>query len=139
MEISIAQEYGYVVLTSLLGSLLVNFFLIYNVVAARKKYDVKYPALYSPTNENFNCVQRAHQNYLENLTFFLVSGLVAGVVHPIPATACNVIYLIGRIVYALGYYTGDPEKRSRGGFYILGFLGNMLLASHAGLRFAGLM
>lgn len=35
------------------------------------RYNVKYPALYAekgtPNADKFNCVQRAHQNSLENL------------------------------------------------------------------------
>jgi len=47
----------------------------FNVVKARKKYEVAYPALYAdkdncPNEANrncFNCIQRGHQNSLELL------------------------------------------------------------------------
>ena len=46
-----------------------NFYLMVNVVMARKKYDIQYPALYAPAGhkyeKEFNSVQRAHQNTLE--------------------------------------------------------------------------
>jgi len=46
------------------------------VVCARIKYDVKLPNLYADKRENkdavmFNCIQRGHQNFLENLPQFV--------------------------------------------------------------------
>ncbi len=53
------------------------------VMQARKKFAVEYPALYADKDnckdekarETFNCIQRAHQNCLENLPTFM--GLLA--------------------------------------------------------------
>ncbi len=43
----------------------------YERVVVACRYNVKYPALYAekgtPNADKFNCVQRAHQNSLENL------------------------------------------------------------------------
>lgn len=45
------QNYGYVY--SVLGSsLFMNVYMSYIVVSARKKYNVEYPTLYLPFNEN---------------------------------------------------------------------------------------
>jgi drug/metabolite transporter (DMT)-like permease len=69
MGFQLPDDYGYVVLAHMF-SWVSNMYLTINVVKARKKYDVKYPALYAPQDhknaEEFNCVQRAHQNTLEN-------------------------------------------------------------------------
>jgi hypothetical protein len=35
--------------------------------------------------------------------------------HPIVASAAGVMFLVGRIVYFLGYATGSPSKRLGGG------------------------
>jgi uncharacterized MAPEG superfamily protein len=47
----------------------------------------------------FNCVQRAHQNSLENYPQFLAMLTLAGVKYPITAAAAGAIYLAGRIFY----------------------------------------
>lgn len=49
---------------------------------------------------------------------------VSGLAFPIPAAALGAIWTFGRILYFLGYKTGDPTKRNRGMiFFAPGFLG----------------
>ncbi|XP_065192962.1 glutathione S-transferase 3, mitochondrial-like [Sycon ciliatum] len=133
MENVLPKEYGYVLLTGAVGGFLMNIYLGTRVGKARKQHDVKYPAMYSATNDRFNCIQRAHQNFLEALPLFLTTGLIAGVYHPIIASVFNVIYLLGRLIYAQGYSTGDPEKRGRGSFMYIGYLGNVGLTIYTAL------
>ena len=68
----------------------------------------------SEKHNDFNCAQRAHQNTLEGLPFFLVNLLLAGIRHPCGAATFGTIFLVGLIVYSIGYYSGDPEKRVPG-------------------------
>ncbi|GBO10411.1 hypothetical protein AVEN_238835-1, partial [Araneus ventricosus] len=65
-----------------------------------------YPTMYSDSNIVFNCIQRAHGNFLENYPQFLFLLLVGGLSHPKLSTVGGILYLLGRIVYALGYSTG---------------------------------
>jgi glutathione S-transferase len=113
--------YGYVVFTAV-GSTFVNMWMAINVGRARKEYDVKYPLMYSPGNDKFNCIQRAHQHTLENYPQFLCFLMLGGLQYPKVAAGAGVIYLLGRIAFACGYYTGDPDKRKWGVFGYIGLL-----------------
>ena len=93
---------------------------------ARKAFGVKYPTLYLDSSDKnakaYNCVQRAHQNSLENLSSFYALLFVAGIRFPIAAAASAAIYNLGRIMYFRGYCTGEPSGRTVGGFLHLGQL-----------------
>ncbi|XP_072029309.1 glutathione S-transferase 3, mitochondrial-like [Amphiura filiformis] len=122
VAIEVPAEYGYVVL-SVFASFFVVAWMGFNVGKARKQYNVKYPTMYSDKSIIFNCYQRVHQNTLEGLPHYLVFALIGGLQHPVLVAGSSVVFLLGRIVYALGYYTGDPEKRLRGSFAYIGLLG----------------
>lgn len=115
------KQYGCVVFTAV-GSLLVNQWMYFNVMRARSKYNVKYPLMYSPENQTFNCIQRAHQNTLEMYPGFLLLLMVGGLQHPRVAAVGGVVYLLGRVAFAVGYYTGEPQKRYWGMFGVGGLL-----------------
>ncbi|KAK4295951.1 hypothetical protein Pmani_015247 [Petrolisthes manimaculis] len=120
--LEIQPEYGYCVLVAV-GS---SFMLVWKAMKVgqkRRELKIKYPTMYSPDNDLFNCYQRAHQNTLEMYPSFLTLLLLGGLHSPITSALCGVVYCAGRVVYALGYYTGDPKKRVRGGFGYLGLLG----------------
>jgi len=124
--IGIPNGYGYVVLTAI-GSVFLVTWKAIKVGQARQEHKVPYPAMYSLDNVAFNCIQRAHQNTLENYPQFLALLLIGGLEMPYFCTLGGMIWICGRIAYAQGYYTGDPRKRARGTFGIGGML--MLLAA----------
>jgi glutathione S-transferase len=52
--------------------------------------------------EEFNCVQRAHQNTLEWLSVCQVLTLVNGLMYPIASAALLGTWTVGRILYIQG-------------------------------------
>ncbi|ESO85731.1 hypothetical protein LOTGIDRAFT_235705 [Lottia gigantea] len=137
MGFEVSSDYGYVILVLPATWVIMNF-LALNVMKARKKYNVEYPNLYS-NNHNFNCVQRAHQNTLENLPFFIMFLLTGGLMFPKLCAASGVLYLISRLVYAHGYYTGDPAKRNYGAFGYAGLITLIVCTVITGLNMLGLV
>jgi len=79
---------------------------------ARAKYAIAAPAVTG--NEMFERYFRVHYNTLEHLIVFIPAIWFFGTyVSPLWASVLGVVYLIGRIVYAIGYIKA-PEKRGAG-------------------------
>lgn len=103
------------------------------VSSARKESKIKYPQVYAskeeeasnPAARKFNCAQRAHQNTLENVPQVYASLLISGIVHPRVAAVSGLLYLIGRVIFTLGYVSGEPKKRVPGS--LIGYLGMLPL------------
>ncbi|KAH6927522.1 hypothetical protein HPB50_005188 [Hyalomma asiaticum] len=132
-KLVVPRDYGCIVLVGV-GSTLVNAWLSFRVGRARKRYGVKYPTMYSDDNVVFNCIQRSHQNFLEAYPQFLMTLFIGGIEFPRVAAGAGMVYLLGRIAYAIGYSTGDPSKRMRGGFLYFGELTLLGLTVRQGLR-----
>ena len=113
IAVNISPHYGYVVMVGV-GVVFVNFSKAMKIGGMRKKLGIKYPTMYSDEHPLFNCYQRAHQNTLEFVPYFYPTLLTAGLRHPVGAAVAGSLFAIGRIIYALGYYSGDPEKRLPG-------------------------
>ncbi|KAM0792479.1 hypothetical protein ACM66B_005153 [Microbotryomycetes sp. NB124-2] len=103
------------------------------VSTARKNAAVKYPNQYAtdeqaernPAAKKFNCTQRAHGNTLESLPTFLFSLLFVGLTYPRAATALGATWLVGRVLYTIGYASGVPARRNSSGgmLHVVGFAG----------------
>jgi glutathione S-transferase len=92
---------------------------------ARMRFGVAWPAMYAPTGHKhevqFNCFQRAHQFLLEYRGQFYVALLVP-TLGPFPflAFVLGSVYVLGRVVFCLGYHTGNPKNKELGDFSYFG-------------------
>merc|ERR1712127_100854 len=113
VSLQLDPEYGYVLLV-VVATYLISTWMGFKVGGARKKLGVPYPAMYSDKQPLFNCYQRAHQNTLENIPTFLALVLLAGLFSAKWAAGAGMAWVVGRVVYAMGYYTGNPGNRLYG-------------------------
>jgi glutathione S-transferase len=116
------QSHAYVALVTI-AALLVYFWMSLRVAGARRKTGIAPPAMTGdPLLERH---VRAHYNTLEWLPLFLVSlWLFAIYWNDLFAAAMGVVWIVGRILYALGY-AADPGKRSLG--FLIQFLATAVL------------
>jgi len=141
--VKIPDAFGYVMLV--LGlSWFMNFYLAFMVMGARKKYKVEYPALYADASikdhEKFNCVQRAHQNTLENFASVQILMIVNGLVFPEASAILGLIWVFARVAYGYGYANHGPSGRTFGA--ILSHAGDfplILMTFYSGARMAKLL
>ena len=92
---------------------LVLFFVVtINVGRARVKSGIKPPQMLG--DPEFERAVRVQQNTLEQLVLFLPAlWIFAIVVSPIYAAGLGAVWLVGRVLYAWGYYQA-AEKRGPG-------------------------
>jgi glutathione S-transferase len=84
---------------------------------ARHRYDVKAPAVTGPPE--FERAFRVQQNTLEQLVWFIPAlWLFALYVSPLWGGLIGLVWIAGRVRYALSYYR-DPESRGPG--FLIGF------------------
>jgi len=105
-------------------TLLVYLVLTINVSRARAKYKVPVPQMSG--EPNFERVLRVQQNTLEQIVFFLPAlWLFSFYVNPLWGSGIGTVWILGRIIYAWGYYQAS-EKRGIG-FAICSLSGIVLL------------
>ncbi|KAH9999257.1 membrane-associated proteins in eicosanoid and glutathione metabolism [Xylariaceae sp. FL0662B] len=130
--LQVPGEYGYV-LAAAASSLFINALHMVLVVKARKASGLKYPIPYAsqeqaakdPKAYAFNCAQRAHGNYTENLTPFLGALFISGLRFPIASAGLGAAWVFGRVWYAVGYSSKGPQ--GRGGGFLIGYLSDLAL------------
>jgi glutathione S-transferase len=105
-------------------ALLLYFVLTINVGRARAKYKVPVPQMAG--DPDFERVLRVQQNTLEQIIFFLpLLWIFSYFVNPLWGAGLGAIWIMGRIIYAWGYYQAT-EKRGPG-FAIASFSSMVLL------------
>jgi len=95
-----------------LFAILVYLVVTMNVGRARAKYGVKAPAVTG--NEHFERAYRVQMNMLEQMAFFLPAlWLYAILLSDKGAAAGGLIWIIGRVIYAIAYMR-NPASRGLG-------------------------
>ena len=122
------QPHSYVALVTV-AALLTYFWMVLRVGRARAKSGISPPAMIGdPILERHI---RVHYNTLEWLPIFLVGlWLFAIYWNDLIAAGLGVVWILGRILYALGY-VADPKKREAG-FLIQFVAATVLLLGAAG-------
>lgn len=104
-----------------LAALAVYIWIFANAGRARGKYKVIAPSMEGPAE--FLSAQRVHANTVEQIVLFLPAlWLCAYFFSDRWAAFGGVVWIAGRIAYALGYYK-DPSKREVG--FIVTFLASI--------------
>ncbi|MDJ0601354.1 MAG: MAPEG family protein [Crocosphaera sp.] len=104
-------------------ALFVYFLITINVGRVRGKYQVKPPA--TTGDPNFERALRVQQNTLEQMIFFLpLLWLFCFYIDSIWGSVIGGFWIIGRILYAVGYYQA-AEKRMIG--FAIGSLSSLIL------------
>jgi glutathione S-transferase len=90
--LTVPPAYGFVVIGAGIGPFITNMYLSGAVMKGRKEYNVQYPNCYATPGyhknaDEFNRIQRSHQNFLEGLDQYIVMTVLGGLKHPI---ACSV-------------------------------------------------
>ncbi|PWN17902.1 membrane-associated proteins in eicosanoid and glutathione metabolism [Microstroma glucosiphilum] len=143
INVVLPYGFGFVGLAAT-GGLWLNFWQMFLVSKARKASGVKYPQMYASKEEQekskealmFNCVQRAHQNTLENMPMYLTTLFLTGLRYPRLAVGFSSIWLVGRVLYTTGYASGDPSGRVTGAKVgAVGILGLLLSATWSTIAF----
>ncbi|KAI1809785.1 membrane-associated proteins in eicosanoid and glutathione metabolism [Poronia punctata] len=134
--VEVPKEYGYV-LAAATSSLFVNTYHKILSSKARNASGIKHPTPYAtqeqadkdPRAFKFNLAQRAHANFGENLTSFLVALLVAGLRYPSPTAYAGAAWVAGRLGYAYGYTNLGPGGRRPG--YLISQVAKLALTTMA--------
>ena len=114
MECTIlCPNFGWVILI-VVGTFILNVAQTIAIRVARNKAGVPLPLMYQEGADTFNCTQRAHQNTLEIVHYFLALLIVGGLRYPEFAAGFGGAWILGRIVYSVGYIAGGPKWRVPG-------------------------
>jgi glutathione S-transferase len=93
-------------------ALIVFFVVTINIGRSRAKFGIKPPEMTG--DPEFERTVRVQQNMLEQMVMFLPAmWIFATVVSPIYAAGLGAVWVVGRILYAWGYYQA-AEKRGPG-------------------------
>ena len=77
-------------------------------------YATAVEAASSPEKWRFNAAQRAHAQFLEQYTLFLVALGIAGLERPQVAAGLGASWVVARLMYLAGYVRATNNENGRG-------------------------
>ncbi len=107
VALEVASEFAWVILTLVVMNIEVMFFGGY-AGSLRSKKKIPYPKMTG--DDEFERAQRVHYNALEGMPLIMTVVLLCGIWWPILGAAAGWIWIVGRFLYAKGYWAA-PEKR----------------------------
>ncbi|QIX01312.1 hypothetical protein AMS68_006829 [Peltaster fructicola] len=148
-ELIVGKDYGYVLIAAA-GTFILSTWHGMRVTGYRKKAGIKYPQAYAEKSDMnaasaekkeamhlFNCAQRAHGNYLENMPTASIALLVSGLAYPKTAAVMGAGWLVSRVLFAIGY-TNPSKQDGKGRLIGSGFwlfqLGLIGLTGYSGVK-----
>lgn len=87
--------------------------------------------------DEFNRVQRGHQNYLEGCDSYAIMTLLGGLKHPIACAAGSVCFCVGSVLYLKGYADASLDVKTArykkgAGIKWIGFLTSLVCTAKFG-------
>ncbi|CAK7233105.1 hypothetical protein SBRCBS47491_008494 [Sporothrix bragantina] len=124
LTIQLPAEYGYV-FGAATAFFFVNTYHSLLTGSYRKAAKVSYPNCYAsaeqaekdPAAFHFNCAQRAHANFIENLPTVITSLFIAGIKYPVLSASLGAAWAVSRVLYARGYTRNGPKGRYIGAIH----------------------
>ncbi|TKA61403.1 hypothetical protein B0A55_11555 [Friedmanniomyces simplex] len=149
-SIVVPKEYGYVIAATA-STFFLSFWHGLRIGSFRKQAGLGYPKAYADSSDMsaadsadkkkamylFNCAKRAEDNYHENHASVIAAMLIAGVQYPLTTTGLGVAWMVGRLVYAVGYTRKDKsngEGRLAGSFFWFAQLALFGLTGWTGIK-----
>lgn len=140
MADSLPKGYGFVVLSNVVAPMICSMYMGSVVMKARKTFNIEYPNLYAIPGlhekaDEFNRVQRGHQNMLESVVFWIPMSIIGGLEHPLAVAIAGMFYNIGCLSYQKGYVQGvDKRNSGLGIFKYVGLLTSLVCSVKFSLK-----
>eukprot|EP00999_Lentomonas_sp_LEN2_P001436 NODE_2477_length_563_cov_165.463303_g2427_i0.p1 GENE.NODE_2477_length_563_cov_165.463303_g2427_i0~~NODE_2477_length_563_cov_165.463303_g2427_i0.p1 ORF type:complete len:145 (-),score=24.33 NODE_2477_length_563_cov_165.463303_g2427_i0:50-484(-) len=129
--VEIPREFGFVIIGQI-ASFVTLQLLSGPVMKARKRLNVQYPNLYAVPGvhekaDEFNRIQRGHQNALETYSSYAILNLITGLKYPIVAAVLAGFWCFGRLMYRKGYEKDPKARYEKGGsVHWIGTIGSLI-------------
>ncbi|KAL1902696.1 hypothetical protein Sste5346_001139 [Sporothrix stenoceras] len=142
LTVQVPAEYGYV-FGAATAIFFVNAYHSLLTGSYRRAAKIPYPNCYASQEVaekdnaafQFNCAQRAHANFVENLPTFLGAMFISGLKFPVLSASLGAAWAVSRVLYARGYTKNGPKGRYIGAVHSLFDLVAKVLSGYTAYTF----